>query len=89
LRQRIGDWLDFYYEQLKPREMASSIVNGHDIMEYLNLSPGPMVGKLIKALAELQWEGRISTQEEALHQAARLLKEIKHKSQKTGDRGQH
>jgi len=77
LRQRIGGWLDFYYEQLKPREMESCLVSGHDIMKYLDLSPGPMVGKLLKALTELQWEGRISTQEEALDQAARLLKEWK------------
>lgn len=88
LRQRITGWLDFYYEHLKPREMESSIVSGHDIMKYLHLSPGPMVGKLLKTLNELHWEGRISTREEALHQAARLLKEMKHKSQKTGERGQ-
>jgi hypothetical protein len=75
LRQRIGGWLDFYYEQLKPREMEPPIVNGHDLMKCLHLSPGPMVGRLLNALAELQWEGRISTQQEALDHAARLSKQ--------------
>ena len=83
LRQRIIGWLDFYYEQLKPREMEPSIVSGHDIMKYLHLSPGPMVGKLLKTLTELQWEGRISTRKEALHQAARLLKDWTNWSEET------
>jgi poly(A) polymerase len=74
LRRRICGWLDFYYKQLKPRELAPPIVDGHDLMKYLHLSPGPVVGKLVNALAELQWEGRIGTQQEALEQAARLLR---------------
>jgi poly(A) polymerase len=77
LRQRICGWLDFYYEHLKPRELAPPLVDGHDLMKYLHLSPGPMVGKLVNALAELQWEGRIGTKQEALEQAARLLKKWK------------
>lgn len=77
LRQRIGDWLDFYYEQLKPREMEPPIVSGHDLMKFLHISPSPMVGRLLNALVELQWEGHISTQQEALDQAARLLKKWK------------
>jgi poly(A) polymerase len=77
LVQRIRNWLDFYYEQLKPREMEPPIVSGHDLMKFLHLSPSPMVGRLLKALAELQWQGRISTQQEALEQAARLLKQWK------------
>jgi poly(A) polymerase len=77
LRQRIRDWLDFYYEQLKPREMEPPIISGHDLMKFLHLSPSPMVGRLLNALAELQWEGCISTQQEALDQAARLLKRWK------------
>ena len=77
LRQRLGGWLDFYYEQLKSREMEPPIVSGDDLMKCLHLSPGPVVGRLLKALAELQWEDRISTQEEAFAQAARLLKKWK------------
>jgi len=77
LRQRIGGWLDVYYEQLKPREIEPPIVNGHDLIRCLHLSPGPVVGRLLNALAELQWEGSIGTQQEAFEQAARLLKKWK------------
>jgi tRNA nucleotidyltransferase/poly(A) polymerase len=81
LHQQIGSWLDFYYNQLKPREMDPSIVSGHDLMKHLDLAPGPIVGKLLYALTEMQWEGRISTQEEALEQAARWLKHWASRSQ--------
>ncbi|UCE83391.1 MAG: HD domain-containing protein [Deltaproteobacteria bacterium] len=75
LQQRMGEWLEFYHHQLKPREVKPPLVSGHDLMDYLHLAPGPTVGKLLQALAELQWEGRITTRQEALHQAAQLLKE--------------
>ena len=43
-------------------------------MNRFNLSPGPTVGKLLNTLAELQWEGRINSRDEALQHAAELLK---------------
>ncbi len=77
LRQCIGGWLDFYYEQLKPKETEPPLLNGGQLMEYLRLSPGPIVGKLLHNLAILQWEGRITSREEALQHAAQLLKRWK------------
>ena len=74
LRQMIS-WLDFYNKQLKPREMRPPLVNGNDLMNHLHLSPGPLLGQLLKKLAEMQWEGRIISREEALSQAARLLQD--------------
>lgn len=77
LRHQIGRWLDFYHKQLKPKEGESPLVRGHELMDRLNLSPGPTVGKLLHTLAELQWEGRINSREEALQQAAQLLEKWK------------
>jgi poly(A) polymerase len=73
LRQCISGWLDFYYEQLKPREMEPPLLNGRQLMEYLHLSPGPIVGRLLHNLAVLQWEGRITSRDEALKHATQLL----------------
>ncbi len=84
LRQRIGNWLDFYYNEVKPRELKPPLVSGHDLIRNLHLSPGPVLGKLLHALAELQWEGRISTRQEALEQAAQLLKQWTRRSQESG-----
>jgi hypothetical protein len=77
LRKRIRGWLDFYYDKLKPRVTAPPIVSGHDLIKWLHLPPGPLVGRLLKALSELQWEGRVSTRQEALDHAARLLEKWK------------
>ena len=86
LRHRIDRWLDFYHKQLKPKEEEPPLVRGHELMNRLNLSPGPTVGKLLHTLAELQWEGRISTRQEALDHAAQLLKKWTKRRQKTEDR---
>ena len=77
LRHQINRWLDFYHKQLKPKEGEPPLVRGHELMNRLNLSPGPTVGKLLHTLAELQWEGRINSREEALQHAAQLLKKWK------------
>jgi hypothetical protein len=74
LRHKIDRWLDFYHKQLKPKEGEPPLVKGHELMNRLNLSPGPTVGKLLHTLAELQWEGRINSRKEALQHAAQLLK---------------
>jgi tRNA nucleotidyltransferase/poly(A) polymerase len=75
LRQRLYSCLDFYYEQLEPKETEPRLVNGSDLINYLHLSPGPTVGKLLQKLTELQWEGLIRSREEALQKAAQLLRD--------------
>jgi poly(A) polymerase len=77
LRHQIDSWLDFYHKQLKPKEEDPPLVRGHELINRLNLSPGPTVGKLLHTLEELQWEGRINSREEALQHAAQLLKKWK------------
>ena len=74
LRNQINRWLDFYHKKLKPKEGEPPLVRGQELMNRLNLSPSPTVGKLLYTLAELQWEGRINSREEALQHAAQLLK---------------
>jgi tRNA nucleotidyltransferase/poly(A) polymerase len=83
LRKRINGWLDFYYDKLKPRVTAPPIVSGDDLIKWLHLRPGPLVGRLLKALSELQWEGRVSTRQEALDHAARLLRDWTNRIQGT------
>jgi len=73
LRQQVAQWLEFYYRELRPREAAPALISGRELMEELDLSPGPLVGRLLRAVTDLQWEGRISSPEEALREAARLL----------------
>jgi hypothetical protein len=48
------------------------LVNGHDLMR-LGLKPGPRFRQLLTAVEEAQWEGVISTREEALEMVRRML----------------
>ena len=48
--------------------MASrkGLLTGHDIMDELQIGPGPLIGRLLKSVAEAEARGRIRTREEAL-----------------------
>lgn len=48
------------------------LIHGRDVLE-LGVTPGPRVGKLIEAIEVLRDEGKITTHEEALQAAKRIL----------------
>jgi poly(A) polymerase len=73
LGQQMDRWLAFYHRELEPRVAMPPLINGHDLMTHLDLSPGPLVGRLLRAVSELQWEGRLSSRGDALDAASRFL----------------
>ena len=52
-----------------------ALVNGHDLMDALNIRPGPRVGELLERLREAEAVGEISSREDALSLAERLLED--------------
>lgn len=54
-------------------EMRLPLVDGHTLMAYFKLAPGPQVGALLEQLREAQAAGEIATPEEGLALAAELL----------------
>ena len=58
-------------EPVAPR--TPRLLTGHDIMQRLQLPPGPAVGRLLEAVDEARAAGEIETQEQALTLAAQLL----------------
>lgn len=62
----------FLKETLEPQEALPKLVNGHDLIR-LGLKPGPRFRQLLTAVEEAQWEGMVSTREEALELVRRLL----------------
>ena len=42
------------------------LLTGHDIMSELQIEPGPLIGRLLKSVAEAEARGRIRNREEAL-----------------------
>jgi tRNA nucleotidyltransferase (CCA-adding enzyme) len=52
------------------------LVTGKDVMEFLDLPASPQVGKLLTEIQIARIEGKISTREEALNLAAKLISDL-------------
>lgn len=42
------------------------LLRGHDLMQALGLTPGPLLGRILEALKEAQVAGEVTTREQAL-----------------------
>ncbi|MFN2106368.1 MAG: HD domain-containing protein [Candidatus Promineifilaceae bacterium] len=56
----------YYFEQYEETVKPPALVNGRDLMEYLNMHPGPEIGRLLSLIEENQAAGQLNTREEAL-----------------------
>ena len=56
-------------------EGPRALVNGHDLMDALNITPGRRIGALLDRLREAEAVGEVSSRDEALSLAARLLED--------------
>jgi len=63
-----------FYEQLKRPKLAP-FLNGNDLIKHFKLKPGPEFRRILEALEEAQFLGEISTREEALARAAKMLEQ--------------
>ena len=63
----------FLKERLEPQERRPRLLTGHDLQKVLGLKPGPQFRRLLNAVEEAQWEGRVTTREEALALVRQLL----------------
>jgi hypothetical protein len=57
----------FYYERYDDTVRPPALVSGRDLMAYLDLPPGPEIGRILALIEENQAAGEIITREEALH----------------------
>lgn len=55
------------------RPAPARMVDGHELMASLGLSPGPVIGRLLETVREAQATGEVATKEEALELARALL----------------
>jgi len=63
----------FLKERLEPQERHPRLLTGHDLQNILKLKPGPHFKRLLNAVEEAQWEGRVTTREEALELVRQIL----------------
>lgn len=61
------------YVFTRPAGHQMPLVDGHTLMNHLGLAPGPTVGRLLRTLAEAQAVGELSTTQEALALAEKLM----------------
>ncbi len=61
-----------YHLELPPA-VPARLVTGEDVMNALDITPGPLVGRMLAAIEEARALGEVSTREEALDLARRLL----------------
>jgi poly(A) polymerase len=71
VRSLMGAW----WEDREERVFPAMIINGNQLMEALELSPGPYVGYLLEAIREAQINHDIHEPQEAISLARRLLQE--------------
>ena len=58
--------LENYWE--RPEEVISPprLIDGHDLIKELNITPGPIIGQLLELVRENQAAGKIENREQAL-----------------------
>lgn len=64
---------DRYFLEILPMMTRERLITGDEIMDGLNLKPGPLIGEILEQVEALQFNGRIHTPEEALAAARRIL----------------
>lgn len=66
--------LDYYYREYYPAVSTPELVKGRDLMAFLNMKPGPLMGELLKEIRESQLTGRLRNREDALDFARNWMK---------------
>ena len=65
---------DLYYGEIGPIIERGRLITGDDILRTFGVMPGVKIGRILKHIEDLQFEGEIRTPEEAL-KAARIFLE--------------
>ena len=61
-------------------EAAQRLINGNELIEHFNLTPGPIVGLLLEGINEAQAAGEISTPEQAWELAGHIMRQHQDKA---------
>ncbi len=65
--------LEAWWERREQKISPPALLNGEDLMKSLQLTPGPMIGKLLRELSEAQAADEVHTRAEALAFTRRQL----------------
>ena len=73
-RARLEELLHAYFFKAEDVVKPPRLVNGHELIDALKVTPGPRLGELLAAIEEAQAEGRVRTKDDALRLARQMLK---------------
>ena len=71
-------FLENYFEKPEETITPPRLLNGNELMNELNLEPGPIIGQLLEAIREGQATGDIKTREQAIEFAHKKLKDLEY-----------
>lgn len=74
-RARLEELLRAYFFKAEELIKPPRLVDGTHLMQALGLKPGPIVGKLLRAIQEAQAVGQVRSRDEAMALARELVKE--------------
>jgi poly(A) polymerase len=66
------------YIHERERLLPPRLIQPDELIHRLSLTPGPIIGKLLEAIAEAQSEGKLHSKEEALWLAEEILQSTEH-----------
>jgi tRNA nucleotidyltransferase/poly(A) polymerase len=64
--------LNFYLEKRKSLKPLPKLLDGNEVMTILNISPSPILGKILEQLYEAQLNGEITQKDDAIEYIKRL-----------------
>lgn len=73
VRDRLLSILSTYYRQIRPKEIDKPLLTGRDLIEQLDLTPGPLFREILEAVHEAHVEGTIAGKEDAVEFVKKLL----------------
>jgi len=69
----VSQLFEHYFHQYEVTIQPAPLLDGHDLIDQLQLKPGPEVGRLLRLIEEAQAAGDVSSSEEALALAHKSL----------------
>ena len=67
--------MEAWWERPEQTVNPPALVNGNDLMQVFELTPGPLIGQLLDAIREAQADGQVYTREQALCLAREFMEE--------------
>lgn len=63
------------HEEMESQPTLTKLINGHDLIKWFGMEPGPMVGEILEAVNEARAAGEIDNREQARKYAEKMVQQ--------------